>query len=301
MKLAKIYEATNYEADIYALWEKHCSFVANPDSPKEHFSISMPPPNETGTLHIGHALFITLQDILARRARQEGKDVLWLPGTDHAALSVNALIEKQLSEEGTNKHEIGREEFLKRTKEFVGSSRDTINTQIRAMGASVDWTRSRYTLDDTLNRSVNEVFVKMYNDGLIYRGHRIVNWDPNLETSVSDDEVVYKEEKGVFYTFKYGPFNISTARPETKFGDKYVVMHPDDSRYKQYNHGDTFEAEWINGPITATVIKDEARLGIVRLTLKLLSVTLSIKNRLSIFTANYCLLRVNLPGRTLLR
>jgi valyl-tRNA synthetase len=258
MKLAKIYEATNYEADIYALWEKHCSFVANPDSPKEHFSISMPPPNETGTLHIGHALFITLQDILARRARQEGKDVLWLPGTDHAALSVNALIEKQLSEEGTNKHEIGREEFLKRTKEFVGSSRDTINTQIRAMGASVDWTRSRYTLDDTLNRSVNEVFVKMYNDGLIYRGHRIVNWDPNLETSVSDDEVVYKEEKGVFYTFKYGPFNISTARPETKFGDKYVVMHPDDSRYKQYNHGDTFEAEWINGPITATVIKDEA-------------------------------------------
>lgn len=258
MKLPKVYEASQYEDDIYALWEKSRAFVADPDSNKEHFSISMPPPNETGTLHIGHALFITLQDILARNARQEGKDVLWLPGTDHAALPVNALIEKQLEEEGTNKHEIGRDEFLRRTREFVGNSRDTINNQIRAMGASVDWTRARYTLDDALNRCVNEIFIKMYDDNLIYRGHRIVNWDPNLETNVSDDEVVYTEEKSKFYTFQYGPFKIGTARPETKFGDKYVVMHPDDERYKQYKHGDTFEAEWINGPITATIIKDEA-------------------------------------------
>lgn len=258
MKLPKVYEASQYEDDIYALWEKSQVFKADPKSDKEHFSISMPPPNETGTLHIGHALFITLQDIMARHARQQGKDVLWLPGTDHAALPVNALIEKALADEGTNKHEIGREAFLERTREFVGNSRDTINTQIRAMGASVDWTHSRYTLDETLNRCVNEVFVKMYNDGLIYRGHRIVNWDPNLETNVSDDEVVYKEEKGKFYTFKYGPFEIGTARPETKFGDKYVVMHPDDKRYEKYKHGDTFVAEWINGPITATIIKDEA-------------------------------------------
>lgn len=258
MKLPKTYEAKKYESDIYALWEKSGVFTAQPDSRKEHFAISMPPPNETGTLHIGHALFITLQDILARHARQQGKDVLWLPGTDHAALPVNALIEKQLAEEGTDKHQIGREEFLRRTREFVGNSRDTINTQIRAMGASVDWTRSRYTLDDALNRCVNETFVKMYNDGLIYRGHRIVNWDPKLETNVSDDEVIYKEEQSKFYTFQYGPFEIGTARPETKFGDKYVVMHPDDKRYAKYKHGDTFEAEWINGPITATIIKDEA-------------------------------------------
>ncbi len=258
MKLPKVYEAGEYESDIYALWEKSQVFTADPSSGKEHFSISMPPPNETGTLHIGHALFITLQDIMSRHARQQGKDVLWLPGTDHAALPVNAIIEKQLSEEGTDKHQIGREEFMRRTREFVGSSRDTINTQIRAMGASVDWSRARYTLDDALNRSVNEVFVKMYNDGLIYRGHRIVNWDPNLETNVSDDEVVYKEEQAKFYTFQYGPFQIGTARPETKFGDKYVVMHPDDKRYAQYKHGDTFEAEWINGTVTATVIKDEA-------------------------------------------
>lgn len=258
MKLPKVYEADKYEKDIYALWEKSGVFTAHPDSDKEHFSISMPPPNETGTLSLGHALFLTLQDIMCRHARQKGKDVLWLPGTDHAALAVNAIIEKQLADEGKNKHEIGREEFLSRTREFVGNSRDTMISQMRAMGASADWTRLRYTLDDALNRCVNETFVKMYDDGLIYRGHRIVNWDPNLETNVSDDEVIYTEEHSKFYTFKYGPFEIGTARPETKFGDKYVVMHPDDKRYAQYKHGDKFETEWINGKITATVIKDES-------------------------------------------
>jgi valyl-tRNA synthetase len=258
MKLPSVYEPGKYEDEIYTQWEKSGAFKANPYTDKETFSIAMPPPNETGTLHVGHALGITLQDILARRARQEGKEVLLLPGTDHAALATNALIEKKLAEQGTDKHQIGREEFLKITREFVASSRSTINLQVKAMGASCDWTRLRYTLDDTLNRCVNEVFVKMYKEGLIYRGHRIVNWDPNLETTVSDDEVVYKEEQAPFYTLKYGPFEIGTARPETKFGDKYVVMHPDDKRYSQYKHGETFEAEWINGPVRATVIKDEA-------------------------------------------
>ncbi len=258
MKLPKVYEPAQYEADIYALWEKSGAFVANPKRPAKRFTISMPPPNETGTLSIGHALFLTLQDIMTRYARQQGKDALWLPGTDHAALAVNAIIEKKLAEEGTNKHEIGREEFLQRTKDFVSNSRQTMLGQMRAMGASCDWTRLRYTLDDALNRCVNETFVKMYNDGLIYRGHRIVNWDPNLETTVSDDEVVYQEEKVKFYTLKYGPFHIGTSRPETKFGDKYVVMHPADKRYAKYTHGDTFEAEWINGTVTATIIKDEA-------------------------------------------
>ncbi len=258
MKLPKVYEPSAYEADIYALWEQSGVFVADPASKKEHYSIAMPPPNETGTLSLGHSLFLTLQDILARHARQLNKDVLWLPGTDHAALPVNAIIEKQLSDEGVTRHEIGRDEFLRRTREFVGNSRNTMIGQMRAMGASADWTRLRYTLDDTLSRCVSETFVKMYNDGLIYRGSRIVNWDPNLETNVSDDEVVYQEEKGKFYTFQYGPFEIGTARPETKFGDKYVVVHPDDERYAQYEHGQTFELEWINGPITATLIKDEA-------------------------------------------
>jgi len=258
MKLPKTYEPQEYEKDIYALWEKSRAFEAQPESDKERFSIAMPPPNETGTLSLGHALFLTLQDIMARHARLQGKDVLWLPGTDHAALAVNAIIEKKLAEEGTDKHQIGREAFLERTREFVSGSRGTMLDQMRAMGASADWSRLRYTLDPALSRAVNETFIKMYNDGLIYRGHRIVNWDPNLETNVSDDEVEYREEKTKFYTFKYGPFEISTARPETKFGDKYVVMHPDDKRYAKYKHGDTFETEWINGKITATIIKDEA-------------------------------------------
>ncbi len=258
MKLPSVYEPGKYETDIYKLWEQGRVFTANPRSSKEHFSISMPPPNETGTLHVGHALFITLQDILARRARQQGKDVLWLPGTDHAALATNSIIEKRLAEQGTDKHAVGREKFIDTVKQFVGDSRNTINSQIRAMGASCDWSRQRYTLDEALNRCVNEVFVKMYHDGLIYRGNRIVNWDPHLETTVSDDEVEHKEEEAPFYTLQYGPFQIGTARPETKFGDKYVVMHPNDKRYAKYRHGDTFEAEWINGPVKATVIKDEA-------------------------------------------
>src|SRR6185312_5560141 len=258
MGLPKVYEPAKYEADIYKRWEQSRAFIANPHSSKEHFSISMPPPNETGTLSLGHALFLTLQDIMSRYQRAQGKDVLWLPGTDHAALAVNAIIEKKLAEEGTNKHEIGRDAFLERTREFVAQSRGTMLGQMRAMGASCDWSRLKYTLDPSLTRSVTEVFVKMYNDGLIYRGHRIVNWDPNLETNVSDDEVEYAEEMTSFYTLKYGPFQIATARPETKFGDKYVVMHPDDKRYKKYKHGDTFTAEWINGPVTGTIIKDES-------------------------------------------
>lgn len=258
MKLDKVYEPGKYEKDIYSQWDASGIFSADPTSDKPRFSIAMPPPNETGTLHVGHALFLTLQDIMARHARQTGHDVLWLPGTDHAALATNAIIEKRLAEQGTDKHAIGREEFLRQVREFVGGSRDTINSQIRAMGASCDWGRARYTLNDALNRCVTEVFSKMYHDGLIYRGHRIVNWDPNLETTVSDDEVVRREEKAPFYTLQYGPFQISTARPETKFGDKYVVMHPDDDRYAQFKHMETFEAEWINGKVTATVIKDKA-------------------------------------------
>src|SRR5580698_10036518 len=144
MKLPKVYEPALFESDIYTLWEKSGAFVADPNSKKERFSISMPPPNETGTLSLGHSLFLTLQDIMARHARQQGKDVLWLPGTDHAALPVNAIIEKQLAEEGTNKHQIGRDEFLRRTREFASSSRGTMLSQMRAMGASADWTRLRY-------------------------------------------------------------------------------------------------------------------------------------------------------------
>ncbi len=256
--LEKAYDPQATEDRIYQMWEESGAFKADPTSAKEPFTISMPPPNATGQLHLGHAVMLALQDIFIRYNRMQGKEVLWLPGTDHAGIAVNALMEKQLSKEGTNKHKVGRDAFLQRTKEFVEGSRDTIRGQVRKMGSSCDWSRERYTFEPALNRLVNEVFVKMHDDGLVYRGHRIVNWDPKLQTTISDDEMEYIEETAPFYTFQYGPFQIGTSRPETKFGDKYVVMHPEDERYLQYKHGDTFACEWINGPVRATIIKDSA-------------------------------------------
>lgn len=256
MNLPKVYEASNFENDIYKLWEASGAF--KPKGHGEPFSIVLPPPNATGRLHIGHSAMIAIEDTVVRYQRMIGKDVLWVPGTDHAAIATNAIMEKQLASEGTNKHEIGREAFLNRLADFVENSQDNIRSQMKAMGASLDWSRERYTMEPAMNRIVSEVFMKMASDDLIYRGHRIVNWDGVLQTSVSDDELEYKEEKATFYTFKYGPFEIGTARPETKFGDKYVVMHPDDKRYETYKHGDTVDVDWINGKIKATIIKDKA-------------------------------------------
>lgn len=258
--LPKAYDPRATEDRIYTLWEESGAFRADPTSGKEPFSISMPPPNATGQLHLGHAVMLALQDIFIRFARMQGKEVLWVPGTDHAAIATESLVIRHLQQEGMAdpRATLGREGLLKAIASFVEKSRTTIRGQVRKMGCSCDWSRERYTMEPALNRVVNEVFVRMYNDGLIYRGHRIVNWDPVLKTTVSDDEVNYREEQAPFYTFSYGPFQIATSRPETKFGDKYVVMHPDDDRYTQYRHGDTFEAEWINGPVRATVIKDAA-------------------------------------------
>ncbi len=259
--LPKAYDPSTVEDRIYAMWEESGAFTADHASTKEPFTISMPPPNATGQLHLGHAVMLALEDIFIRFQRMNGKEALWVPGTDHAAIATEAVVIKQIQKEEKipdPRASLGREEVLRRIADFVDKSQGTIRSQIRKMGSSCDWTRERYTMDPVLNRCVNEVFVKMYRDGLIYRGHRIVNWDPKMHTTVSDDEIERKEEKAPFYTFQYGPFQISTARPETKFGDKYVVMHPDDKRYKKYKHGDTFEAEWINGTVTATVIKDKA-------------------------------------------
>ena len=255
MNLPKTYDASEYEADIYKLWENSGAF--QPSGKGEPFSIVLPPPNATGKLHIGHSAMLAIEDTVVRYQRMQGRDTLWVPGTDHAAIATNAVMEKQLAEEGKSKHDIGREEFLSRLADFVENSQDNIRTQMKAMGASLDWTRERYTMEPAMNRIVSEVFIKMAADDLMYRGHRIVNWDGVLQTTVSDDEIEYKEETTSFYTFKYGPFEIGTARPETKFGDKYVVMHPDDERYKEYEHGQEIEVDWINGKITATIIKDE--------------------------------------------
>ncbi|MEZ4200339.1 MAG: class I tRNA ligase family protein, partial [Candidatus Paceibacterota bacterium] len=188
-----------------------------------------------------------------------GKRALWIPGTDSAALATQSKVESNIyKEEKKRRDEIGREELLKRIAEFAEESKNTIIGQTKKMGSSLDWSRYAYTLDEPRYNAVMEAFIRMYKDGLIYRGGRSVNWDPNMQTTVSDDEIEYVEQKDPFYYFKYGPFTIGTVRPETKFGDKYVVMHPDDARYKEYQHGQQFELEWINGPITATVIKDEA-------------------------------------------
>lgn len=265
-KLLKPYDPKETEGRIYKLWEESGFFNPNTcidkgvtDKDAEPFSIVLPPPNVTGTLHIGHASMLVIEDIMTRFARMQGKRTLWLPGTDHAAIATQSKVEKIIEkEEGKRKSDLGREEFLKRVEAFAQDSHDTIVSQVKKMGASIDWSREAYTLDDKRNFAVRTAFKQMYDDGLIYRGHRIVNWDPKGQTVISDDEIVYKEEKTKFYYLKYGPFTIGTARPETKFGDKYVVMHPDDARYNKHKHGDKLTVEWINGPIEATIIKDES-------------------------------------------
>jgi len=263
--LPKAYNPQDYEDKIYEKWEKSGYF--NPDicvkkkvcaKDAKPFSIVLPPPNVTGHLHLGHAVMLALQDIMVRYHRMKGDKTLWVPGTDHAAIATQSKVEALLWEkEKKTRHDLGRIEFLKRVEKFAKDSHDTIIKQCKKMGASLDWSREIYTLDKERNLAVRTAFKKMYDDGLIYQGARIVNWDPKMQTTVSDDEVEWKEEKTPFYYLKYGPFVIATARPETKFGDKYVVMHPDDKRYKKYKHGEKIKLEWINGPVAATVIKDK--------------------------------------------
>jgi len=265
-ELKKPYNPTKHEEVIYKKWEESGFF--NPDvcvdkgiTKKDagYFSIVLPPPNVTGTLHMGSAFMLALEDTMIRYNRMQGKKTLWVPGTDHAAIATQSKVEKMIQkEEGKNRYDLGREEFLKRVEKFAKENHDTIIKQMKKMGCSLDWSREAFTLDEKRNLAVKTVFKKMYDDGIIYRGHRIVNWDPKGQTTISDDEIVYVEEKTKFYYFKYGPFVIGTSRPETKFGDKYVVMHPDDKRYKEYKHGQKINLEWINGPITATIIKDES-------------------------------------------
>lgn len=258
-KFLKPYDATTTETKVYKLWEDSGYF--NPDNlPGERtkvFSIVLPPPNITAALHMGSALMLAIEDIFVRVKRMQGYKTLWLPGTDSAAIATQAVVEKAiLKSEGKTRHDLGREELLSRIDAFIETTKNKIVSQMRAMGASLDWSRYAYTMDEARYRAVMEAFVKMYEAGLIYRGHRIVNWDPKGQTTISDDEIVYEERKDPFYYFTYGPFTIGTVRPETKFGDKYVVINPKDERYKAYAHGQKIDLEWINGPITATVIHD---------------------------------------------
>ncbi|MBI2356040.1 MAG: valine--tRNA ligase [Candidatus Doudnabacteria bacterium] len=247
------------EPNVYKLWESSGYF--NPDNLEgEPFTIMMPPPNATGTLHIGHAFETSIQDILTRYHRMKGDKTLWLPGTDHAAIATNTKVEKILiKEEGKNRHDIGREAFVKKVEEFVDASRGTIQKQLRTIGASADWSREAFTFDEPRNLAVRTAFKKMYDEGLIYRGTRVINWDPKGQTSVSDDEVVHKTEKGQLYTFKYSkdfPIAIATTRPETKVGDVAVAVNPKDKRYKKFI-GKEYEVEFAGTKLNIKIVADD--------------------------------------------
>lgn len=265
-KLLSPYNPQITEGRIYTLWKDSGFF--NPDvciekgvtrADAEHFSIVLPPPNVTGTLHLGHAFEDSIQDIAVRYSRMQGKKTLWIPGTDHAAIATQSKVEKIIQkEEGKNRHDLGREEFLKRVKLFAQESHDTIVSQIEKMGASVDWSREAFTLDEKRSLAVRTAFKKMYDNDIIYRGHRIVNWDPKGQTTISDDEIVYEERKAVLYTFKYSkdfPIAISTTRPETKVGDTAVAVHPDDPRYTEFV-GKTFDVDFLGEHLSIKIVAD---------------------------------------------
>ena len=261
-KLSKPYSHENTEDKIYKNWEKSGFF--NPDKlpgdRKEPFSIALPPPNVTGTLHLGHALMLAIEDIMVRYERMRGKKTLWLPGTDHASIATQSKVEKEITKkEKKNRHDLGREEFLRRVEKFAQESHDTIVNQIKKMGSSVDWSREAFTLDKARQRAVNTAFKKMYEDGLIFRKNRVINWDPKGQTTVSDDEVDHREEKGILYTFKYSsdfPISISTTRPETKVGDTAVAVHPDDARYKKFI-GKEYDVIFAGVPLHIKIIADK--------------------------------------------
>ncbi len=238
--LDKKYNHIEVEKEKYLKWKEKGYFKADNKSNKTPFCIVIPPPNVTGKLHIGHAYDTAIQDAIIRYKRMKGFDTLWLPGMDHAAISTEAKVVKKLKDEGIDKYEYGRENFLKACWDWTREYGDSIRAQWGALGLSVDYTRERFTLDEDLNRAVRKVFVDYYNKGLIYRGERIINWDPVAKTALSNEEVIYKEEKSAFYHLKYKLENsddyldVATTRPETLFGDTAVAVNEKDKRYKRF-------------------------------------------------------------------
>lgn len=261
-KFLKPYNPQETEPRIYKMWEESGYF--NPDNlpeaeSREPFTVVLPPPNVTGVLHVGHAYEDSLQDSVIRFQRMRGKKALWIPGTDSAAIATQARVEKDIQKgEDKSRHDLGREELVRRVSEFAKGSENTILSQIRKMGASLDWSRYAYTLDEKRNTAVFTAFKRMYDAGLIYKGNRVVNWDPKGQTTISDDEVVHEERDSTLYTFKYSkdfPISISTTRPETKVGDVAVAVHPNDERYTQYV-GKEYDATFCGVPIHIKIIAD---------------------------------------------
>ncbi len=236
--LQKVYDPAQVEAKWYPFWEERGYFTADNTSPRPRFCIVIPPPNVTGSLHMGHALQHTLHDILVRWKRMSGYNTLWLPGTDHASIAVHYVLDKQLEQQKKNRFDLGREEFLRLAWEWKRTSGGTILNQMRRIGVSVDWTRERFTMDEGLSRAVQEVFIRLYEEGLIYRGEYIVNWCPRCKTAISDLEVVYTPTQGKLWHINYpligseGHVSVATTRPETMLGDTAVAVHPEDPRYQ---------------------------------------------------------------------
>ncbi|HEY6042846.1 MAG TPA: valine--tRNA ligase, partial [Anaerolineae bacterium] len=239
-EMPKAYDPKQVEERLYDWWEAQGYFAPKIEKKKKPFVITIPPPNVTGELHHGHAMFVAFEDLLIRWHRMMGEPALWVPGTDHAGIATQNVVEKALLKQGTSRRELGREEFVKRVWEWREEYGGIITRQIRRLGASVDWKRERFTMDAGLSRAVREAFVTWYKKGLIYRGPRLVNWCPQDESAISDLEVEHEETRGKLYYVKYpiegaeGTFiTVATTRPETMLGDTAVVVHPKDARYKK--------------------------------------------------------------------
>ncbi|MDH5183712.1 MAG: class I tRNA ligase family protein, partial [Gammaproteobacteria bacterium] len=236
----KIYNPHAIEQKWYQTWEEKGYFSPNTDQGdnKDAYCIMIPPPNVTGSLHMGHGFNNTVMDTLTRYQRMKGKNTLWQPGTDHAGIATQMVVERQLNAEDKTRHDLGREAFIDRIWDWKQESGDNITRQLRRMGSSLDWSRERFTMDEGLSDAVKEVFVRLHEEGLIYRGKRLVNWDPVLHTAVSDLEVLSEEENGHMWHMRYpladgsGHLVVATTRPETMLGDACVAVHPDDDRYK---------------------------------------------------------------------
>ena len=236
MKLEGQYDAKQVEERIYRLWEDS-GFFAPENLPKRHrkvFTTPIAPPNITGELHMGHALELTMQDIIVRMKRMQGYKTLWIPGIDHAGIAAQNVVEKQLKKEGLSRHDLGKEKFLEKVQEWKEKYGNSILSQFKKLGISVDWSRTRYTRDEGYEKAVKEAFKQYFDKGWIYKGYRVINWCTRCATGISDLEVNYVSEKGKLYYIQYGPFEVATTRPETKLGDTALAVNPADARYKEY-------------------------------------------------------------------
>lgn len=259
MKLAKSYEPREYEAEIYQLWETSKAFSATAPAQKgsdDHFSVVLPPPNANGNLHVGHALVVAVEDVLTRYHRLQGRATAFLPGADHAGFETWVVFEKELEKQGKTRFDFSREELYQMVWDFVQKQRGNMEIQLRELGAGLDWDHFTFTLDQKVIERAYKTFKQLWDDGLVYRGKRLVNYCTKHHTAFADIEVAYEDRTTPLYYLKYGPFVLATTRPETKFGDTGVAVHPDDERYKQYV-GKEIKIEGVNGPFTVRVIADE--------------------------------------------